>query len=133
MADTHQLIMGILVDSLLQQGDTKRALKVCRKWQQEMPHENVPYTDAALAMARCFYTNDLPKQGDDIVNNLLCRSFEWLSWIDTIKPTRRAGSGYSRNEWLQTMKLALAVAAKHERTNIFNQYIRQYEHYIQQR
>ena len=133
MADTHQLIMGILVDSLLQQGDTKRALKVCRKWQQEMPQENVPYTDAALAMARCFYTNNLPKQGDDIVNNLLYRSFEWLSWIDTIKPTRRAGSGYSRNEWLQTMKLALAVAAKHERTNIFNQYIRQYEHYIQQR
>ena len=133
MADTHQLIMGILVDSLLQQGDTKRALKVCHKWQQEMPQENVPYTDAALAMARCFYTNNLPKQGDDIVNNLLYRSFEWLSWIDTIKPTRRAGSGYSRNEWLQTMKLALAVAAKHERTNIFNQYIRQYEHYIQQR
>ena len=133
MADTHQLIMGILVDSLLQQGDTKRALKVCRKWQQEMPQENVPYTDAALAMAHCFYTNNLPKQGDDIVNNLLYRSFEWLSWIDTIKPTRRAGSGYSRNEWLQTMKLALAVAAKHERTNIFNQYIRQYEHYIQQR
>jgi hypothetical protein len=98
-----------------------------------MPQENVPYTDAALAMARCFYTNNLPKQGDDIVNNLLYRSFEWLSWIDTIKPTRRAGSGYSRNEWLQTMKLALAVAAKHERTNIFNQYIRQYEHYIQQR
>ena len=133
MADTHQLIMGILVDSLLQQGDTKRALKVCRKWQQEMPHENVPYTDAALAMARCFYTNNLPRQGDDIVDNLLYRSFEWLSWIDTIKPTRRAGSSYSRNEWLQTMKLALAVAAKHERTNIFNQYIRQYEHYIQQR
>ena len=133
MADTHQLIMGILIDSLLQQDDTKRALEVCHKWQQEMPQENVPYTDAALAMARCFYTNDLPKQGDDIVNNLLCRSFEWLSWIDTIKPTRRAGSGHSRNEWLQTMKLALAVAAKHERTNIFNQYIRQYEHYIQQR
>ena len=133
MADTHQLIMGILVDSLLQQGDTKRALKVCRKWQQEMPHENVPYTDAALAMARCFYASNLPKQGDDIVNNLLCRSFEWLSWIDTIKPTRRAGSSYSRNEWLQTMQQALAVAAKHERTNIFKQYIRQYEHYIKQR
>ena len=133
MADTHQLIMGILIDSLLQQDDTKRALEVCHKWQQEMPHENVPYTDAALAMARCFYASNLPKQGDDIVNNLLCRSFEWLSWIDTIKPTRRAGSSYSRNEWLQTMQQALAVAAKHERTNIFKQYIRQYEHYIQQR
>ena len=133
MADTHQVIMGILIDSLLQQGDTRRALKVCRKWQQEMPHENVPYTDAALAMARCFYANSLPKEGDDIVNNLLHRSFEWLSWIDTIKPSRRAGSGYSHNEWQQTMQQALALAAQHNRTNILNQYIHQYEHHIQQR
>ena len=133
MADTHQVIMGILIDSLLEQGDTRRALNVCRKWQQEMPQENVPYTDAALAMARCFYANNLAKQGDDIVDSLLRRSVEWLSWIDTITPSRRAGSEYSRNEWIQTMQRSLAVAAHYERTNIFNQYIRQYEHYIPQR
>ena len=127
MADTHQAIMGILIDSLLEQNDNKRALEVCRKWQQEMPQENVPYTDAALAMARCFYANNLAKQGDDIVDNLLCRSVEWLSWIDTIKPSRRSGSAYTRNEWIQTMQRSLATAAQYKRTNIFNQYIQQYE------
>ena len=36
MANTHQLIMGVLIDSLLQQGDVNRALSVCHKWQQEL-------------------------------------------------------------------------------------------------
>ena len=131
MADTHQVIMGILIDSLLEQDDNKRALEVCRRWQQEMPQENVPYTDAALAMARCFYANNLAKQGDDIVDNLLRRSVEWLSWIDTIKPSRRSGSAYTRNEWIETMQRSLATAAQYKRTNIFNQYIQQYEQNIE--
>ena len=127
MANTHQLIMGVLIDTLLQQGDNQRALSVCRKWQREMPQENVPYTESALAMARCFYLNNLPQQGDDIVSGLLRRSSEWLSWIDTITPSRRAGSGYSRRIWLQTMEQALAVAAQFKRTTIYQQYIHEYE------
>ena len=131
MANTHQLIMGVLIDSLLQQGDLKRALAVCKKWQQEMPQENVPYTDAALAMARCYYMTHQQEQADAIVNNLLRRSDEWLSWIETIIPTRRNNSFYSRYTWLETMRQALTVAGQFERTEIFHQYIKQYEHYIQ--
>ena len=130
LANTHQLIMGILIDSLLQQNDTKRALAVCRKWQQEMPNENVPYTDAALSMARCYYQTNHPKQGDEIVNSLLRRSEEWLSWIATINPSRRSGSQYSQLTWMQTMQQALSMAIQFERNEIYNQYIKQYEHYI---
>ena len=132
LANTHQLVMGILIDSLLQQDDTKRALAVCRKWQREMPHENVPYTDAALSMARCYYQVNQPERGDDIVNNLLRRSEEWLAWIETITPQRRPGSLYTQNTWLHTMQQALALAVQFERTDIYHQYIRQYENYLQQ-
>ena len=130
LASAHQLIMGILIDSLLRQNDTKRALAVCRKWQQEMPSENVPYTDAALSMARCYYQTNHPEQGDEIVGSLLRRSAEWLSWIETIKPTRRSGSLYSRYSWMQTMQQALSMTAEYERTEIYHQYIKQYENYI---
>ena len=131
LANTHQMIMGVLIDSLLRQGDNERALDVCRKWQQEMPPQNVPYTESALAMARCFYVNSLPDQGDRIVSSLLRRAVEWLSWIDTIRPSRRAGSAFSRYTWLQTMELALAVAAQYDRNNIYQQYIKHYERYNQ--
>jgi hypothetical protein len=80
-------------------------------------------------MARCFYLNNLPEQGDAIVNDLLHRSVEWLSWIETVKPSRRAISGYSRYTWRQTMTLALGVAAQYDRTSIYRQYIQQYEHF----
>ena len=132
LADTHQLIMGILIDSLLGANDTKRALAVCRKWQQEMPHENVPYTNAALSMARCYYQTNHPKEGDEIVSSLLRRSEEWLSWIETINSKRRSGSLYSQYLWMQTMQQALSMAIEYERTNINHQYIRQYEYYIKQ-
>ena len=132
MANTHQMVMAILIDSLLQQGDIQQGIEVCRKWQQEMPEENVPYTDAALAMARCFYAARQLEQGDKIVSSLLRRADEWLSWIATIRPARRAGSLYSQYSWLQTMQHALAVAVQNERTDIYQQYSKQYEHYILQ-
>ena len=132
MANTHQLIMGVLIDSLLQRGDLKRAVNVCHKWQKEMPQENVPYTEYALSMARCYYMARQPELGDEIVSSLLRRSDEWLSWINTIKLSRRAGSLHNRYTWMQTMEQALVVAEQFERTEFINQYIKQYEHYNKQ-
>ena len=132
MANTHQMVMAILIDSLLQQGDIQRGIEVCRKWQLEMPEENVPYTDAALAMARCYYAAWQLEEADKIVSSLLRRADEWLSWIATIRPSRRAGSLYSQYSWLQTMQLALALAARYDRTDIYQKYSKQYELYIQQ-
>ena len=130
MANTHQLVMSVLIDSLLQQGDKERALSVCQKWQQEMPSENIPYTEAALSMVCCFYLNGQLRQGDDIITDLLRRSVEWLSWIDTISPSRRAGSLYTWHSWQRIMQQALAVAAQYEREKVYYQYSKQYENYI---
>ena len=132
MADMHQFVMGVLIDSLMNQGDTRRAVAVCRKWQHEMPPENVPYTESALSMARCFYMANQPEQGDEIVRSLLCRSDEWLTWIETIAPSRRSGSFHTWYSWAQTMGWALAVAKQFDRTKIYHQYSKQYESHIKQ-
>jgi ATP/maltotriose-dependent transcriptional regulator MalT len=123
LANTHQAVIGVLIDTLLEQGDIQRALAVCQKWQQEMPQANVPYTETALSMARCYYLAHQPEQADDIVATLLRRAGEWLSWIETIVPSRRKGSDLSRYIWLKTMQQALAVAEQFDRTTIFKQYI----------
>ena len=132
MADMHQFVMGVLIDSLMNQGDTRRAVAVCRKWQHEMPPENVPYTESALSMARCFYMTNQPEQGDEIVRSLLRRSDEWLTWIETIVPSRRCGSFQTWYSWVQTMGWALAVAKQFDRTKIYHQYSKQYESHIKQ-
>ncbi len=132
MADMHQFVMGVLIDSLLNCGDIRRAVAVCRKWQQEMPQENVPYIESALAMARCFYMANQSELGDKIVRSLLRRSDEWLTWIETIVLSRRRGSFQTWYSWAQTMDLALAVAEQFGRTEIYHQYSKQYESHIKQ-
>jgi hypothetical protein len=130
LANTHQVVLGLLIDSLLEHGDTHRALEVCGKWQQEMPEVNVPYTDAALSMARCYYRVRQYDKGDAIVKSLLQRADEWLSWIETINAKRRSASGYSRYLWLKTMQSALVLSAEHERTSLYNQFSNKYENYL---
>jgi hypothetical protein len=132
MANAHQMIMSVLIDSLLQQRDTARALSVCRKWQQELPSENVPYTEYALSMAHCYYLAGKTDKADEIVCNLTSRSVEWLRWIESISPQRRAGSLRSRYNWMQTMLLSLSLAEKFKRKEIINQYKNQYEHIIKE-
>ena len=97
MANTHQFIMGVLIDSLLQRGDTKRALNVCHKWQKEMPQENVPYTEYALPMARCYYMARQSEKGDtsNNMNTTSNRIFLTASLLIVIGFILMSGSGSS--------------------------------------
>ena len=83
-------------------------------------------------MARCFYVNGLPEEGDEIVGNLLRRSDEWLAWAGTIRPERRPGSAYSRYIWFETMERSLAVAVRYDKKKFYCQYGKRYEHYATQ-
>ena len=131
LAYTHHLVMGALIDSLLRQGDIERAMAVCQKWKQELPKENVPYSETALSMAHCYYLANHQQMGDEIVLDLLRRSDEWLSWIETIRPSRRKGSLHSYYIWIQTMEQALAMAQQFDRTEILYQYYKRYEQHVQ--
>lgn len=130
MARTHQYLLSILIESLLQENDLKRALQVCEKWEQELPQENLPYTDHALSLAHCYYLDGQTKKTDGIVRGLLERSTEWLTWIDTIQPSRLAGSFSSVQEWMDVMRQALSTAQQHQRKEIVNLYYTTYENYL---
>ena len=81
-------------------------------------------------MGRCYYLAGQTRQGDEIACNLLQRANEWLTWITTIHPSRRAGSLYTRYTWLKTMKLALTTAEHYNRETIIHQYYQQYEQHF---
>ena len=122
MAHTHQYVMAILIDALLERGDKRRALAVARKWQEELPASNIPYSDAALSLAKCYYVTGHPDEGDVITANLLSRSEEWLSWISTIGPRRRMASLPTAHDWLKTMQQSMALAYQYERTSLIKKY-----------
>jgi hypothetical protein len=132
MAGSHQMVMAILIDSLMQRGDLERAGKVADRWQHEMPPSNVPYTAQALSMASCYYRLGRTAQADAIVQNLLTRASEWLRWVGTIRAGARGTSPYTVPEWLQTMQEALVVADRYGRENIVKSYFKTFESYVKQ-
>lgn len=127
MAKTHQFIMSILITKLMEHGDMKRARLVADKWQKELPNYNVPYTEDALAMAECYYRLKVYGKADSIVRNLLERSAEWMAWYQSQESDGKPVSQYQRNSWLRTMQHALVTANNYERTQLVEQYIKNYE------
>ena len=132
MARTHQYVMSILIDSLLAKGDKQRALAVAEKWEKELPSCNIPYNEAALSLASCFYEHGMTARGDAILSDLLTRSDEWLSWLGTIGARRQAGSSYTALEWLKTMQHTLTTAYQYERKPFTDKYHQKFERYVQQ-
>ncbi len=132
MARTHQYVMAILIDSLLAQGDTKRALAVVEKWRKELPSCNIPYTDAALSMAKCYYETGKGNMGDEIIADLLRRSDEWLRWIESLSPSRKGGSMASAYAWQRTMQQSLNVAAQYHRDQLIEKFNPSFQKYAYQ-
>ena len=132
MAQTHQYVMAILIDKLLEQGDLQRALAVAEKWRKELPVSNIPYSDAALSLAKCYYATGHPDEGDAITANLLGRSVEWLSWIATMGITHRNSSLHTAQEWLRTMQQSLALTYQYERTSLIQKYNPIFDRYVKE-
>ena len=130
MAQTHQYIMSVLINQLMEQGDLARAKRVADKWQRELPHENVPYTEDALAMAECYYKVHEVEKADAIVKDLLERAAEWLCWQNALD-ARRVRDPQRHNTWLRTMQHALLTAYDNERYQLVEPYIRIYENFTQ--
>lgn len=126
MAHTHQYLMSILLNRLMEQGDLKRARQVADKWQRELPVANVPYTEDALEMAELYYRIHQTDRADAIVHDLLQRSAEWLAWQQHLGSR---GHRATDSTWLRTMQHALYTANNHHRTNIVKQYITVYENH----
>ena len=87
----------------------------------------MPYTDDALAMAECHYRLGDYGKGDDIVENLLERSAEWIAWYKSLELTGKPVSRHQRDSWLRTMQHALITADKFKRTELIDKHIKDYE------
>lgn len=130
MANMHQYIFSVLIRQLMAQGDLQRARRAAEKWMRELPPTNVPYTEDALALAECLYRTHQEARADAVVENLLSRSAEWLSWLQTISPARRRGSQQTQAHWLRTLEHALYIAHNYQRNELVNRYIKAYENLL---
>ena len=130
MLYAHQQKMAMLVDALMREGDMERALSVVRKWQNDYPQEYIMYDRTLLVFAECLYLTGNMQEADEIVENLLVHSAEWLEWCNAKTNKRRNASGYTEYVWLKTMNQSLTLVQEHTRTHLLEIYFPLYKSYL---
>ena len=132
LAYTHERVMARLIDALLEKGDNKRAIDVAVLWQREFPHASVPHNELALSLARAFYAGGSTERADAILDGLLCQSDQWLSWMDTFSPERKASSSHNVYRHLRLMQLSLALAGEYQRQSLMQSFTPKFIRYAEQ-
>lgn len=130
MVRGHEHQMAILVDTLLRQGDTERALEVTRRWQEAFSTDNIRHDEAALVMAECLYRTGHTAEADSISEGLMARAREWLEWTSTLSPQRRRGSAYTEYVWGRVMERTMAVWQRCGREEPVQRHYPEYERLI---
>lgn len=120
MARGHEHKIALLVDTLLREGDTGRALALTRKWQEAFSTDVMPHDHSALPMAECLYRTGNTAEADAIAMDLLTRSTEWLEWLSTLSPQRRRGSAYTEYLWTHTLERTLGLLQRNGREELLN-------------
>ena len=124
--------MSRLIDTLLEKGDNKRALDVAVLWEREFPRASVPHNELALSLARAFYAAGSNERADAVLEGLLSQSDQWLSWMQTFSPERKASSSHNVYRHLRLMQLSLALAGQYQRESLMQSYTPKFIRYAEQ-
>jgi hypothetical protein len=131
LAYTHERVMARLIDALLDKGDNKRAMDVAVLWQREFPLASVPHNELALSLARAFYAGGSMERADAVLEGLLCQSDQWLSWMETFSPDRKASSSHNVYRHLRLMQLSLALAGEYQRQSLMQSFTPKFIRYAE--
>ena len=101
-------------------------------WQREFPHASVPHNELALSLARSFYAAGSMERADAVLEGLLCQSDQWLSWMETFSPDRKASSAHNVYRHLRLMQLSLALANQYQRESLMKSYTHKFIRYAEQ-
>jgi diphthamide synthase (EF-2-diphthine--ammonia ligase) len=91
MCRTHRMMFAELAEALLNQGDTRRAVAVLDKAEQELPGYNIPYDYTSATMA-CYYLEcGETEKGAAILRQVAKSCSEYVTWGAALSKNQRAG------------------------------------------
>lgn len=88
MCSTHRNMFCMLVQQLLNEGKTGKALKALRKCKEMLPPENIPYNEFDYRIAELWLAVGQKQEAARVSKSIIERSFKYLRWASTLKETR---------------------------------------------
>ncbi len=131
MCRTQRMMFVTLIDELLQQNDTVRALKATEYCDQTIPSVNVPYDYTALTLAQTYYICDKPAEGSRIVGDILSQNDDYLQWVFTLDKGDVVGVSRTIREQLLTMRDAIDMAGKYGDDALADAYTDKFQRYFE--
>lgn len=133
---THRMIFARLIEALLRQGDTQRALQAALYSQQVLPTASVPADASVVTIARGLLCGGRGEEALSAVDDLLAQSDRYLHWVFTLDPVRRQSCASTIRRQLLVMQYALQEinrwpSASHITDKYFTHFTDYYAQYTQ--
>ncbi len=106
MCLTHRRWFSLLINTLVEQGDVKRARIALEKVSKELPDYNVPHTLAggSLDLGKASLLCGMVDEGESINDALVKTSQEYLRYYYSLTPSRFAGASQDAMNCLYTIE-----------------------------
>ena len=106
MCLTHRRWFSLLINTLVEQGDVKRARIALEKVSKELPDYNIPHTLAggSLDLAKSSLLCGMVAEGDKINDALVKNAQEYLRYYYSLSPSRFAGASQDAMNCLYTLE-----------------------------
>lgn len=131
MCRTQRMMFVTLIDELLEQNDTVRALAATERCCELIPSYNIPYDYTALTLAQTYYLCGQNEKGAQIVSEILQQNEEYLHWVFTLDKPQIQGVGRTIREQLLTMRDALSTASDAGDDQFEAQYAANFQKYFE--
>ena len=106
MCLTHRRWFSLLINTLVEQGDVKRARIALEKVSKELPDYNIPHTLAggSLDLAKSSLLCGMVDEGEKINDALVKNAQEYLRYYYSLSPSRFAGASQDAMNCLYTLE-----------------------------
>ena len=132
MCTYHRMAFAKVIDALMEQGDTERALQATWRCLEVLPSYNVPHDVSSVSLMRCLQQCGYTKQAEDIARDILTRTDEYLHWAFSLDTDRQRSCIYSIRRQLGTMQYALLGLDDNFGADLFNHYSPKFKQYYEQ-
>lgn len=110
MTKTFRYMFTTLVDALINEGKTEKAIQALDHAMKVIPPTSVPNDFSTLPFADQYYTLGLDEKGNAILSDILKSSAQYLQWYYSLTPRQRRYSSTEIGHQLAVMQEALKVA-----------------------
>ena len=84
LGQTHRHILIMLVQELLKEGKTDKALNALRKCKEELPNANVPYNYDEHLIAGFWYQAGDKKEALRVAKEIFRQNYQYVEWLNSV-------------------------------------------------